>query len=130
MDFVLPEFLRSMWVSDEARLRWQPRIESISSAWREMEWLTVVEGVRPCVLCSVSTDGWSELRNRSKKQGLTVVPLMVQRSMSKGSAAANPSAMIMRAVIGRHRDARRFARAWANLDCAEAGALLGYPECC
>jgi hypothetical protein len=130
MDFVLPEFLRSMWVSDEARLRWQPRIESISTAWREMEWLTVVEGVRPCVLCSVSTDGWSELRNRSKKQGLTVVPLMVQRSMSKASAAANPSAMIMRAVIGRRRDAKRFARAWANLDCAEAGALLGYPECC
>jgi hypothetical protein len=124
MDFALPEFMRSMWVSDEAQLRWQPRIERISSAWRELEWLSVAEGARPCALFWVSTDGWSELRDRSKKHGLAVVPLLVQRE------GAQHSALSMRVVIGRRRDAKRFARAWSNADCAEAGAQLGYPECC
>jgi hypothetical protein len=50
MDFALPEFLRWVWVHDAARLNWQPRIDKIARAWREIEWLSVVEHVRQCVL--------------------------------------------------------------------------------
>lgn len=126
MEFALPEFQRCVWVSDGARASWEPRIKRITDAWREIEWRTVAEGVRPCVTCWISTDGWQKLRDRSKKSGLAVEPLMVKRAPKEGG----PSGLLMRAVIGRRRDAKRFARAWANGAYAETGALLGYPECC
>lgn len=134
MDFALPDFLRWVWVHDAARLNWQPRIDKIARAWREIEWLSVVEHVRQCVLCTIPAERWNDLQRRSAKAGLSIEPLMVKRNASavpgRSAIAAEPSALSMRAVIGARRDAQRFARAWSNGDIAGVGSLLGYPECC
>jgi len=134
LGFALPNFLRCVWVHDGARLNWQPRIDKIVRAWQEIEWLSVVEHVRPCVLCTIPADCWDDLRGRGAKASLSIEPLMVKRNAravpGRRGSAAEPSALSMRAVIGARKDAKRFARAWSNGDIAGVGALLGYPECC
>ena len=46
LDFLLPHFTRSAWVSDQARAVWEPRIHRITQAWFEIEWLSVVAAIR------------------------------------------------------------------------------------
>lgn len=131
MDFALPDFLRRVWVSDVARANWQPRIDRIVDAWREIEWRSVVEHVRPCVLCTIPADRWDDLHSRSSKAGLSIEPLMVKRTAGTGPGGLSESPELsMRAVIGARKDTKRFARAWSGGDIAGVGSLLGYPECC
>jgi hypothetical protein len=56
LDFILPDFVRVSWVSESAKSVWQPRFRSIGKAWAEIEWLSVVAGVRSCCLIEVSPE--------------------------------------------------------------------------
>jgi hypothetical protein len=124
-DFVLPKFLRCVWANDRARATWQPRLVRISSAWREIEWLTVAQRVRPCVRLSIEAGEWNDWQRRSSRLGLVIIPLEVQKSETTAGAV-----LTMQAVVGTGKEAKRFARAWAQGDPAQTGAMLGYPECC
>ena len=50
LDFVLPEWTRHTWASDEARDVWRPRFQRIVSAWSDIEILSVKDGVREAAL--------------------------------------------------------------------------------
>src|SRR5215813_11210230 len=52
---VLPDFTRVSWVSDRAHGVWEPRIARVGAAWNQIEWRSVVSGVRRCALTSVSS---------------------------------------------------------------------------
>ena len=56
LSYVLPDFTRVSWVSDAARGVWEPRIQRIGQAWSEIEWRSVIAGIRRCALTSVSAD--------------------------------------------------------------------------
>ena len=53
LSYVLPDFTRISWVSDQARATWEPRIQRIGHAWSEIEWRSVLNGSRRCALTSV-----------------------------------------------------------------------------
>src|ERR1039458_9696047 len=62
LDFQLPPFLRTAWVSDQARNIYQERCPRIAWAWQQCEWQSA-RSVRPCALISIPTRDhaqWSE----------------------------------------------------------------------
>src|ERR1700756_1070621 len=75
LDFVLPMFLRVAWVNDHARENWERRLACIASRWREIEWRTIVDGVRRCALVWLSHDELVALVPGLEKNGLCAAPL-------------------------------------------------------
>lgn len=38
LNFILPEFTRVSWVSENLRQVWEPRINKIQYMWKKLEW--------------------------------------------------------------------------------------------
>jgi hypothetical protein len=125
LDFVLPMFLRVAWVSDQARGIWEPRFAEIARSWREIEWRTVVDGVRRCAILSLSHDELTGLAPVLEHEGVRAVPLSSSLRQSDGR-----NVLVYRVVIGRSREMPRFRKAWMRGDDETIGQCLGYPECC
>jgi SAM-dependent methyltransferase len=122
LDFTLPDFSRFAWVGDAARLRWEPRLERIRLAWSDMEWLSVVDGVRSCALVGLSPEMLSAAIPRWTKLGLSAVAVpMGQQQAHRGMTFA---------AVGGLADVIRARSAWAAHENGVIGGLFGYPECC
>lgn len=123
----LPWFARRLWVSDKARDTWEPVLTEFAECWRQLEWLSVAEGVRPCATFFVSQSELAALAGMLKDYGLSATTLTaevceVPRQKEK--------MLRYRVVIGRRRDANEFAWAWEQKNDEAIGRFLGYPECC
>lgn len=109
LGFEMPDFARIAWVSLKAEQTWSERLRRIQEAWREIEWRSVVEGIRACALLPQDYDGpWAA-------HGL------------KALAIGEETGQI---VVGGPADALAFLEAWEAGDDAEMGRLLGQPPCC
>jgi hypothetical protein len=121
----LPRFSRKMWVSEEARRVWAPRFADFAQRWRQIEWLTVVHGVRPCALVSVTRPEMVPMATSLASHGLRVTPVAV-RMRSTGDGKQE----VFHAVVGDSRHAAEFKSAWDAGNDEATGRLLGYPSCC
>lgn len=121
LDFTLPDFTRLSWVSDRAQEAWGPRLERISAAWQEVEWLAVAAGVRRCAVTAAAAAG-PERAARWAARGLQALPVEV--------AADGPRPSDARLVVGRPQDVSDFRGAWQAGDQEAMGRLLGSPPCC
>ena len=127
LDFVLPKFLRVAWVDDRTREVWEPRFAQIAHRWREIEWRTIVDGVRQCALIWLSHDELVALAPVLGQHGIRAVPLT---SSLRASAAKHRDALVYRVAIGRRRELSHFRKAWIRGDDDVIGQCLGYPKCC
>jgi len=127
LDFVLPRFSRAIWTSDRAREVWEPRFARIANRWREIEWLTVVDGVRPSALLWLSHDELVALVPRLKQYGLSAVPVT---SSLRALPGQDRNVLVYRVFIGKGRVLSKERRAWARANDDEIGQCLGYPACC
>lgn len=131
----LPEFTRRIWVSPEARAAWEPRIQRVVRAWREIERLSVVHGLRASALRFEepedlpSAAAWAAAHR--------IVPLPLTRSASGSHPYATTSAPPVdgepwqyRVVLVKPKAVRRWLDAWSADDHSAMGAVLGYPACC
>lgn len=138
LDFVLPDFTRVIWVSDEARTVWEPRFNQIRKALSEIEWLSVISGIRSCCIAIVSPEDFVALADGWVKQGLWALPLEIQGlssspyySYSSTSVKAEPGKpFLFRFVLGTPQDVLDFKRAFDSGDDQEIERLLGFPPCC
>ena len=135
LDFVLPEFTRLSWVSDAARTSWEPRIQRIVSAWFEIEWLSILEGVRSCCLTIASPEELLKNGKTWAKLGLNALPIEIQGTSNYGyaSSAVRPELgrpFVFRVVLGMPKDVAEFQKAWEAGDQDAIGRFLGYPDCC
>lgn len=126
LDFELPEFTRLSWVSDAAREVWEPRLKRITLAWLELEWRSVLAGLRPCGVTIVSSVELVERAGDWTRQGLSGVPLEIVGQEGRG--VGEP--FVYRVVVGGPDSVRAFRDAWDTGDDQEMGRLLGYPACC
>jgi hypothetical protein len=117
LDFRLPEFTRVSWVSDAARLAWEPRLERIAAAWREVEWQSVRFGMRAAAIVVRSMDAWMADAQRWAAHGVSAIPLERKARSSLVLALGQPS------------DLASVASAWQHSDGSGA-ALLACPPCC
>jgi hypothetical protein len=127
LDFVLPDFVRIAWVSEEARIARENKLRRISRAWEELEWRSVAEGMRRCALCHIHLKDYLKIRSLVRTFGLDVEPLRIEDVLTLGEPE---SKAIIRAAISRKRDLKLFKEAWIDGDPDDQGSLLGYPACC
>lgn len=135
LSFQVPEFLRVIWATPEARVTWEPRIAKIAQAWIEIERLAVLDHVKPGVLQVVRPGDLPALTEKCYSEGLYPVVLSRQ-GVSDGYANGTRSYeegrdWAYRVFISGSADlAQLFLRLWAEKDDERIGAALGYPECC
>ncbi len=136
LSFELPEFIRISWVSETDREVWEPRIDRIIKAWREVEWLSVAEGIRQCATISVSPEYLVSVGEKAVKKGLFVLPLGYQGvqnySYSNEDLGKIPTEQfLLNVVIGKSQDVLKFKSVSETANEFELiGKLVGYPPCC
>lgn len=134
LPFTLPPFTRTSWVNDNARDVWAPRLQRIARAWQEVEWRTVVAGLRPCAAVFASPEEFLTRGAEWAAHGLNALPVGMQAAtggyVSATVAARLGQPFLFRFVLGTPKDVIRFKAAWDDGDNAVVGQLLGYPDCC
>jgi hypothetical protein len=127
VNFRLPDVIRLAWVSEEARSAHQPQIERVRKAWNSVEWRSILSDIRSCACIVTSPKCISSLTAEVSAQGLELYPLRVVELTAN---QRTDSPVLIDAVIGKRRDAKRLVKAWKRQDAEEMGRLLGYPRCC
>jgi hypothetical protein len=135
LDFSLPEFTRLSWVSDRAREVWQPRLHRITTAWLEIEWLSVAAEIRACGLTLATPEVFLANAGKWAMRGLSALPVELlgasESCAGNGAAQALPSGPpVFRLVIGTPANVADFKNAWDNSNQEVIGKLLGFPPCC
>jgi 2-polyprenyl-3-methyl-5-hydroxy-6-metoxy-1,4-benzoquinol methylase len=135
LPFVLADFTRIIWHSEDARAVWAPRIAKINQVWGEVERGAVVDSVRDSCLTFVDPPNLPEVSMWAAQRGLVVIPLATNGVASQYSSTA--TAVVAgrpfqyRIVLTRPTLAERWAKVWSGeLDNRVVGELLGYPQCC
>lgn len=134
LSFVLPDFTRLLWASEEAQTVWGARLRAIGRAWFDIEWRAVAAGVRRSAITVVNAETLVESSARWLDRGLAAWPFEIQGNTD--SYASTPVAyqqgmpFVFRVVVGRLDDLRAFRTAWTASDDRTIGELLGYPACC
>lgn len=134
-DSSLPDFIRVAWASDQARNVWEPRLARIRSAWLELEWVSVLNGVRSCAVTKADPETFLRRASEWAARGLNGLPFSIEDlgESSYQNAARRPrlgSPFAFRIVIGKPAHVSAFKRAFVEHQDDEAGRLLGYPACC
>src|SRR5690349_4509351 len=124
-DGALPYFLRTLWVSEHARQNWETKLTEFVESWRQIEWISVAFGVRPCALIFVSQRELASLSDILAEFRIRTLVLD-----SRVREEGGKKILLYRAAIGRSKHLRAFRRAWTAADDNAIGELLGYPECC
>ena len=131
---VLPDFTRISWVGDRARSVWEPRIQRIGLAWSEIEWRSVIAGIRKCALTSVPADQLVPRSSAWAGHGLSTMPVAMAGVMSSyASTWASPRAgepFEYRVASGAFADVATLKQAMDSGDDSTMGRLLGFPACC
>lgn len=135
LDFMLPDFTRMSWVSDRAREVWEPRLIGITAAWQEIEWRSVVAGVRACAVVMCSPEEFLDQGPRWAEAGLNALPVEMTGASDQPYSATGVELragepFVFRFAVGRPADVTRFKGAWDAADQEAIGDLLGYPACC
>lgn len=129
------DYMRIAWVSEVARMAWEPLLQRLAQVQLDLEIISVREGLRACGLTSITACQLTTFRDRLYSNGLATVSL--------AKVAASPAAYRVRnlppsdgdpydfrVVYGREDVVRSFAEAWSARDDQTMGLLLGYPSCC
>ena len=111
LKFLLPEFFRLIWVSDQAKAVWSARLRQAGKAWATLEWQSVAAGLRRFAVVR-SGGEWAA-------QGLNDESLEADRN-GGGSELM---------VVGRS-NLGAFREAWLGQQHGAIGEMLGYPACC
>ena len=119
LDFTLPEFARRAWVGDRAREVWEPRLERITRAWWQIEWRSVLAGLRPCAVIIADPQEFVAQAGLWLNDGLQALPV---------DWSATPG--FFRIVVGKPPDVVVFQRASDAGDNRAMAGLLGHPSCC
>jgi len=132
LPFQIPEFLRTIWASDDARAYWEPKIQAVSRAWPLVERATVERTLRPGALQSVAPEQMPELQQWSLRTGIPMVMVGMEGATGSYGNASIPyqagAPFTYRVYFG--RDPATFLEAWQDSDNIAIGAMLGFPSCC
>ena len=134
LSFVLPDFTGRIWVSEAARIAWEPRIQQIAVAWEQVERWSVVEKIRRAALLPISPEALPTYTSWAAEHGLVVLPLTQVGAGAQYSSTSSPvvsgQPWTYRTALLHPDDAAEWSTAWSAGDDSTLGKLLGYPECC
>jgi hypothetical protein len=130
--FHLPEFVRTAWVSEDARAYWEPKIHAINQVWPLVERASVYERLRKGALQSVEPPQLPELQAECFAHNVPMTVVGIEGAHERYGNAAVPyqpgQPFVFRVYIGAWP--KTFLAAWQAGDQREIGRTLGFPECC
>lgn len=130
---VLPDWTRWSWVGRTEREWWRPLIDAASNAYKEVERLAVVDGVRPAAYQNIQSSGLMEATEWALQHNIVCVPISIVGASTQYSSISTPVSangnFNYRVIYTRPSN---YANLRSNLNAnPEAlGTLLGYPPCC
>lgn len=124
---VLPDFTRWQWASNAERAWWSPLFTEASNAFKEVERLTVVKGLRKAAWHNLTTTELIEAQQWAFQNGLMLVPISTTGSSGVYSTKGTPGSNVVRAVYTTHEHYKAILP-WN--DDERIGELLGFPACC
>lgn len=132
---VLPEWTRWAWASMVEREYWKPQFERLNGLRDHIEWLTLLEGIRPAIYQHVAPEKLLEKTTEAAKHGFIVRPIdIVKRATNYTAARVEPTAdspWDYRVLIGRQKMLPLILQTPDVASNAKVlGEILGYPECC
>lgn len=135
LDFNLPPFARTVFVSKEAKDIWSPKIELAAKAYRQLEIMSVVHGFRQCTTAHVNPNNIITQLNYFASMGLVYLPIRKVGAYTGFSHYHPPvkegEQTYLFGVLARNiQDANTWKNANLNRDHQTMGELLGYPQCC
>jgi len=134
LSYRFAEFTRHHWATAEARAIWEQRISRVSACIAELEWRSILEGVRSCALRPVAPQEFQVLSSMLARHGLTVVPLdKIAAEFGYASARRVPregQPFHYWCAIGRPSDVQLIESEHSSNNTEALGSFLGYPLCC
>ena len=129
---MIPEFFRGpVWISEEARRAWEPRLKAASALWQVLERASVEHGLRRSCLLMVHSSELPAVSQWAAKIGKQVAVLGACRlsgSYSAGNAATGVDGF--KVAVTPEQNVADWHRAYQENDNELIGALLGFPKCC
>lgn len=130
----MPEFVRTAWVSPALQAQWEPRLQLITRAWRELEVLAVAAGLRDVALLRRSPEALASDSSTWNRAGLSYRILGTEDApttyAARSKRATPGSAFVFVIAVWRGDRGADFVAHWNRSDSAAMGELLGYPRCC
>lgn len=142
LPFVLSDFTRLIWMSEQAKSVWAHRINQINEAWSRIERWAVVEGIRESALTFFTPDYLPEATQWAASHGLAVMPLArtgITDQYSASPKAPTDNRWQYRVVLTRPHLMKQWLEAWKDTgedgrykgtNNRAIGELLGFPQCC
>lgn len=138
---LLPGYSRCYWVTDAGQKIWEPRILCIQKSWREIEHLSVVEGLRSCCPTEMNAEELVSFANQYPQVTLYFLnsssdppyihlspysnscelhkninySLMILKQDGKQQLLRDAEVAINKRILGSHK---------------KLGMFFGYPSCC
>jgi hypothetical protein len=129
LPFVLPDFTRWMWVSEQARAVWSPRCRQIVHAWQRTEWLAVQAGLRRCAVILVPAEQYATYEEQWAAGGLCS-EVLERIPASGGGKRAGERGAVLECLVGSARDLVSFREALESEAGPTVAEYLGMPACC
>lgn len=132
---VLPEWTRWAWSSMTEREYWKIIFDHVGSLRTHIEWLTLVEGIRPAIYQNIDPSQLLAKMQEMSAHGYAVIPItQVNKTGAYSSASSSFDAnkpWEYRVIITKQERAHEIAKI-PNLaqNNAKLGEILGYPLCC
>lgn len=130
-DFTMTPFSQMIWLSSEAKERWEKPIGACSQMVQELELLSVERGQRPCAWETMGRAQLPDFTKRCAERGLAVLPVRFVGSFDGFIHYTPPGDSSIYCIVSRSlHDALRFREAFDRGDHASQGEMLGFPKCC
>lgn len=130
LPFQMPEFLRTVWVSEAARAYWEPKIQAVSLVWGQIERATVLHGLRPGTLQSITPENLPDMQRWCVSKSLLMLIVGMEGTQGAYGNAAVPyqpgQPFTYRVYMGADPEAFFTTRH----DNFAVGKALGFPPCC
>jgi len=132
--FHMPSFVRTIWVSPEAKETYGHLLKRGANVFRRLEVASVVHGIRQVALIDITPEDLPHEAAKLAELNLTLVPVQQVDSgadFAHYSPPAKSGTWLYRCVVARNiENTVIFCKAKIEGDHATLGRLLGYPECC
>jgi hypothetical protein len=130
-NFTMTPFSQMVWLSLEAKERWEKPIQACAQMVQELEILSVEHGHRACAWQTMGRALLPEFSKRCAEKGLIVLPVRFVGSFDGFVHYTPPGDGSVYCIVSKSlKDALLFRGYFENGDHAGQGEMLGFPKCC
>ena len=129
--FTMTPFSQIIWLSLEAKQRWEKPIQACTQMVQELELLSVEHDHRPCAWQTMNRASLPEFARNCAERGMVVLPVKFVGSFG-GFIHYTPSGdESVYCIISKSlKNALRFRDCFEKGDHVGQGEMLGFPSCC